>query len=45
MPYGDQWVREIYTTAEGDTLTLDLASFMVTGGKGCFVLGRENATP
>lgn len=45
VPYSDQGVREIYTTADGDTLTLDLASFMVTGGKGCFVLGRENVTP
>ena len=45
VPYSDRGVREIYTTAGGDTLTLDLASFMVTGGKGCFVLGRENVTP
>ena len=45
VPVNDQGVREIYTTADGDTLTLDLASFMVTGGKGCFVLGRENVTP
>lgn len=45
VPYSDHGVREIYTTADGDTLTLDLASFMVTGGKGCFVLGRENVTP
>lgn len=45
VPYSDRGVREIYTTADGDTLTLDLASFMVTGGKGCFVLGRENVTP
>lgn len=45
VPYSDSGVREIYTTADGDTLTLDLASFMVTGGKGCFVLGRENVTP
>jgi hypothetical protein len=41
LPYGDHGVREIYTTADGDTLTLDMASFMVTGGRGCFVLGRE----
>ena len=45
VPYSDRGVREIYTTADGDTLTIDLSSFMVTGGKGCFVLGRENATP
>lgn len=45
VPYSDHGVREIYTTADGDTLTLDLASFIVTGGKGCFVLGRENVTP
>jgi len=45
VPYNDHGVREIYTTAEGDTLSLDLASFMVTGGKGCFVLGRENVAP
>lgn len=42
VPCNDRGVREIYTTADGDTLTLDMASFMVTGGKGCFVLGREN---
>ena len=45
VPYSDRGVREIYTTAGGDTLTIDLASLMVTGGKGCFVLGRENVTP
>ena len=45
VPVNDQGVREIYTTADGDTLTLDLASFMVTGGKGCFLLGRDNAAP
>ena len=45
VPYNDQGVREVYATDDGDTLTLDLTSFMVTGGKGCFVLGRENGTP
>ena len=45
VPYSDRGVREIYTTADGDTLTLDLASFMVTGGKGCYVRGSDNVTP
>lgn len=45
VPYNDHGVREVYTTADGDTLTLDMASFMVTGGKGCFVLGRDNTSP
>jgi len=45
VPYSDNGVREVYATADGDTLTLDLSSFMVTGGKGCFVLGRENVSP
>ena len=40
VPYDDHGVREVYSTAEGDTMTLDMASFMVTGGKGCFVLGK-----
>ena len=45
VPYSDRGVREIYTTPDGDTLTIDLSSFMVTGGKGCFMLGRDNASP
>jgi hypothetical protein len=45
VPYDDHGVREVYSTADGDTLTLDMASFMVTGGMGCFMLGRENASP
>ena len=45
VPCNDHGVREVYATPDGDTLTIDLSSFMVTGGKGCFVLGRENATP
>jgi hypothetical protein len=45
VPYNDHGVREVYTTADGDTLTLDMTSFMVTGGKGCFMLGKENVTP
>lgn len=45
VPCNDHGVREVYATPDGDTLTIDLSSFMVTGGKGCFVLGRENASP
>lgn len=45
VPCNDHGVREVYATPDGDTLTIDLSSFMVTGGKGCFMLGRENASP
>lgn len=41
VPRTEYGVVETYTTAEGDTLTLDMGSFRVTGGKGCFVLERE----
>lgn len=34
----DTW--EIYSTNAGDTLALGVDSFRVTGGTGCFVLGR-----
>jgi len=40
VPRNEYGVIETYTTAEGDTLTLDAGSFTVTGGKGCYTLGR-----
>jgi DNA-binding beta-propeller fold protein YncE len=40
VPRSDNGTREVYTTYEGDTLSIDLGSFMVTGGRGCYVLGR-----
>ena len=40
VPRNGYGVVEVYTTAEGDTMTLDVGSFTVTGGKGCYTLGR-----
>ena len=39
-PYDDHGVWEVYYTDMGDTLALGVDSFRVTGGRGCYVLGR-----